>query len=133
MPGREYLLVEIENPKRQLFKQDGHAHHELNHAINQVRDWLRYIVDNLQTVRQELELTHLTATPQCLVVIGRDSQLTEKNRRDLQATQSQFNNLRIETYDSLLERAKTNVENMLGPLIDSNPGTQMYFREKGMQ
>jgi hypothetical protein len=69
-PYNDYLLVEIEAPHRKLFRKDGHPRQALNHAINQIGDWRRYIEDNKARVERELGLVGISATPRRLVVIG---------------------------------------------------------------
>jgi len=44
--GPEWVLVEIEKPKMKLFKKDNEPASELNHAIEQVKSWDRYFIEN---------------------------------------------------------------------------------------
>jgi hypothetical protein len=44
--GPEWVLVEIENPKLNIFKRNGEPSHFLNHAIEQVKTWRKYFNDN---------------------------------------------------------------------------------------
>lgn len=44
--GPEWVLIEIEKPKMKLFKKDNEPTAELNHAIEQVKSWDRYFIDN---------------------------------------------------------------------------------------
>lgn len=112
----EYLLVEIERSTHRLFTNNGNPTSELTHATSQITDWIRYIQDNLSTVRNELKLDGITSTPQSLVVIGRSDGLTAENRRKLQAMNSVSPTCRILTYDEVYTFSKTVVENILGPL-----------------
>jgi hypothetical protein len=74
----DYLLVEIEQPSHQLFRNDGQQREELTHAIDQIIDWRRYIEDNLRTVQNEHGLAGISANPSCLVVIGRSRRHCER-------------------------------------------------------
>ena len=126
-PPNEYLLVELERPTARLFRSDGHKHHDLNHAIDQIIDWRRYIQDNTRTVQNELGLQGITGDARSLVVIGRSTELTAENRRKLSAIQSETPRLKILTYDDVIESAKTTVENMLGPLWLLPPSAEVYY------
>jgi hypothetical protein len=59
----DYMLVEIEAPRRELFRRDGHPRQPLTHAISQIRDWAKYIQDNKVHVEQEHGLIGISATP----------------------------------------------------------------------
>jgi hypothetical protein len=126
-PNNDYLLVEIEAPRRLLFRKDGHPRQELNHAIGQIRDWVRYIQDNKAQVEIEQGLVGVSATPRTLIVIGRAASLTEENRRSLVGMQSEQPRLTILTYDDLVSRARAELERLLGPLSAKSYGGKLYF------
>jgi Domain of unknown function (DUF4263) len=126
-PHDDYLLVEIEAPVRQIFRQDGQQREELTHAINQIVDWLQYISDNKQGVEQDLGLQGISTNPRTLVVIGRSASLTADNRRKLETLQAQQNKLRILTYDDVLAAARANLERILGPLGFGGQNIDFYF------
>jgi hypothetical protein len=126
-PPDDYLLVELEAPVRKLFREDGQPREELVHAIDQVTDWQRYLEDNLSTVQRELGLTGISAQPRSLTVIGRSADLTEMNRRKLVTMQNQTPKLRIMTYDDLIANAKSVVENLLGPLWETDGSAEVYY------
>ncbi len=44
--GPEWVLVEIEKPKLELFKKDNEPTQQLNHAFEQVKSWRRYFNEN---------------------------------------------------------------------------------------
>ena len=121
----DYLLVEIEPQNHKLFTKSGDPTAKLTHAISQTDDWTRYIQDNLTTVRNELQLDRITPHPKRLVVIGRDRDLTEDNKRRLRVMER--DNLKIWTYDDVYSNAKTTIENFFGPLDEPAPDTQIYF------
>lgn len=123
----EYLLVELERSTLALFRQDGHATAELNHAHSQILDWKRYIEDNLATVQKELGLTGISSNPAGLVVIGRSSDLNADTRRKLTTMANAIPKLRIMTYDDVYENAKAVLENFLGPMSDVGGTTRVYY------
>jgi hypothetical protein len=44
--GPEWVLVEIEKPKLELFNKDNEPTYQLNHAFEQVKSWRRYFNEN---------------------------------------------------------------------------------------
>lgn len=44
--GPEWVLLEIEKPKLEIFTKKGEPTHQLNHAIEQVKSWRRYFNEN---------------------------------------------------------------------------------------
>jgi Domain of unknown function (DUF4263) len=123
----EYLLVELERSTLRLFRRDGHTTADLTHAHGQIVDWKRYLEDNLQTVQRELGLIGITPNPNGLLVIGRSSSLSQRDRRKLQTMSVDSPRLRIMTYDDVYENAKAVFENLLGPMWDSGGTTQIYY------
>lgn len=124
-PSNDYLLVEIEAPHRELFRKDGHPLHPLNHAINQITDWIQHIQDNKAAV--EKDFPGISATPRMLVVIGRSASLTEKNWRSLTLLQGQRPRLSILTYDDVIAHARENLERHFGPLSLKTQNLELYF------
>jgi hypothetical protein len=125
--GNDYLLVELEAPTRRLFRKDGQPHQDLVHAMSQVADWVRYIEDNHDAVERELGLPGISTSPRCLIVIGRSSDLTIRDKRMLTTMNNQSPKLRILTYDDLLDVAKANIENMLGTLRDTRGSADIFY------
>src|SRR5581483_1644961 len=123
----DYLLVELEKPSHGLFGKKGKPRAALEHAIDQVVEWKRYLADNLSTVQRELGLSGISTNPRGLVVIGRSRSLTEDNRRNPTAIETDRPKLRIMTYDDLLATAKATYENILGPVWDAGPSAEVYF------
>jgi Shedu protein SduA, C-terminal len=101
-----YTLVEIERANLRVFrKSDSEQTAEFNHACQQVRDWQRYIRDNVHTVRSELGLSDIYE-PKGMVVLGRSEdidQLEAKSRwRDIKNRHDH----KVYTYDDLIENVK---------------------------
>jgi hypothetical protein len=124
----DYVLVELEAPSRPLFRRDGHQTQELTHAIGQVQDWLRYIEENLDTVRRELDLQSISSQPQCLVVIGRSRTLADRDRKKLATIQRTHPKVRIVTYDDVLVAATQSIVNLLGSIATTSGETEVYYR-----
>jgi len=99
-----YSLIEIEPASAKVFTQRvGEPSAPFNHACQQVRDWQRYIRDNVHTVRSELGLEGIYE-PVGMVVIGRDADIPSGEARtrwrDLKGTQP----LVLLTFDDLIDR-----------------------------
>jgi Shedu protein SduA, C-terminal len=125
-PG-DYVLVEIEAPYRELFRQDGHPRYELTHAIDQINDWLAYLADHRTDIESKYEMRGISASPRALVVIGRASGLTDDNRRKIATMQERQPRLRIMTYDDVIANARAVFEKILGPLSLVITGAQLYY------
>jgi hypothetical protein len=123
----DYLLVELEKASHALFGSKGKPRAALEHAIDQIVDWKRYLAENVATVQRELRLDGISTNPRALVVIGRSNSLTEANRRKLTAMENDRPKLKILTYDDLLANATATFENILGPLWDVGPNAEVYF------
>jgi len=123
-PTGHYLLIELENPEQPLFVKSGHASAKLTHAEGQVKDWVRYIQDNKNTVEKELGLTGISAQPSALIVIGRSNSLTATHRRKLQVDQGK---IEIITYDDLRARFVSTIENLLGMLAHVGKGYEVTY------
>lgn len=50
--GPEWVLLEIEKPKKKLFTKKGEPNSYLNHAIEQVKSWERYFDENTHEKRK---------------------------------------------------------------------------------
>jgi hypothetical protein len=88
---------------------------------------VRYIADNKRTVEHELGLVGISTTPRRLVVIGRSASLTESNRRTLTQLMSDHPHLTILTYDDMIERAKANLERLVGSLSLKVQNARLYY------
>jgi hypothetical protein len=126
----DYLLVELEPSKDNLFRKDGHLSHELTHAQGQITDWKRYLEDNLSTAQRELGLDGISTNPKNLIVIGRSKFLTPENRRKLVTLENENPKQKIMTYDDIYQTTKTVVENLLGPLENISGNTQVFYLQR---
>jgi hypothetical protein len=117
-PDGDYHLVEIENPRREIFQKVGEEPASiLIHAETQVLDWLRYVDDNRDTVRREDGLSTIYA-PTGEIVAGRDGHLSETARRRFEFMRAQASRVRMKTYDDVLREARAyaaTLRRMRGP------------------
>jgi len=122
----DYLLIELEHPRKSLFTQKGPPSRHLTQSLDQIYDWYRYIEDNLDTVQRELGLKGITANAKGLLVIGRSSDVTPEHRRKLTAMTDRWP-IRVVTYDDLRAQMTQVLENIVGPLRKGEGKTELYF------
>ncbi len=102
----DYHLVEIENPRREIFQKAGEEPAAaLTHAQTQVMDWLRYVDENRDTVRRVDGLPSIYL-PTGEVVAGRDAHLSGTARERSEYMRGQPGRVRLKTYDDLLREAR---------------------------
>ena len=53
--GREWIGIELESPAKKVITKQGRKTADLEHAIQQIRDWRAWITDNLSYARQGRE------------------------------------------------------------------------------
>ena len=118
----QYVLVEIERSVERLFNKRGALSHKLSEAIGQVRDFKSWVTENLDYARKKLpNIRH----PIGLVVIGRGTDLDENQRiRLAEENNSRRGDIKIVTYDDLLETAKCVYRNMIErPIVKTSKET----------
>ena len=107
--GVYWQAVELETPRRQPYRQDGRPNKYLHHALEQIRDWRRWIRHNMDYARR-------SRTEKGLGLVGIDERvpgLVLMGRRPPGEYPSNFNEFRrdilhaeriaIHSYDWLLE------------------------------
>jgi hypothetical protein len=96
--GPEWRFAEIESPKQRLFTAGGDPSAPLSHAIQQVRDWIRWCEENINLARK---LMPGLQYPMAFVFLGRRSELTPTIKEKLRQMNHQHNAIRVRTLDSL--------------------------------
>jgi hypothetical protein len=105
--GKEWALVEIEQPKKRLFTQGGQCSHEFIQAQNQLLDWELWIERNQGYLQQDFPGIRM---PLYHLVIGRNTGLTSDQREKLR-TLAKPNHV-YSTYDDLVERFETLINSL---------------------
>jgi hypothetical protein len=100
--GSEWRFAEIESPWQALFNAGGDLSAPLNHAVQQVRDWVRWCEENINAARRLMPGLHY---PMAFVFLGRRSELTPTMKDKLRQINHQQNEYRIRTLDSLATAA----------------------------
>jgi hypothetical protein len=99
------LLIELENPARPAFREDGQLSQYANHAREQIREWVQFIDDNPNNRSGDFEF--LAGEKNRLVVIGEGLRFIDKMRESARSDTT------IWTYDMLLHEAKQRVHDEL--------------------
>jgi ppGpp synthetase/RelA/SpoT-type nucleotidyltranferase len=106
----DYILVELENPRHQLFTRTGNPTAAVTHAVQQVEDWQEWIGQNLATVQRTYPEM---LVPTGIVVIGRSASLSVAEKQKLARRNiTTRGSLRIETYDELVTKARAYVASL---------------------
>ncbi len=105
--GYHWTLVEIESPLAVRGKQTGEPTAELNHAINQIQDWRRWLTENVAYARSQLRLKDIDSTAAGLVIMGRRGDGVDPARLRQALTQ---NNIEVHSYDWLVDTLRAKLE-----------------------
>jgi hypothetical protein len=105
---KKIQLVELERANEKLFTEKGRLRSYVNHAIQQVEDWLQWWHENPNDRPKDFDSSIL---PEGLVVIGRNKNLSEDDRKRLVHLNS-TRKVKVITYDDLLDRIESLIENL---------------------
>ncbi|MBB4128361.1 hypothetical protein GGR77_003688 [Xanthomonas translucens] len=120
--GRTKLhLVEIESSTKRIFNQDHSFTAEFNHAMQQVRDWIRYCSENNQQIRDILEpLRRVNGdqvgfyAPIGTLLYGRREEINCTLREERwRSLQPQNHELQVRTYDGHAESLNASLDSSL--------------------
>lgn len=108
---KRVLLIELERDDDRIFKKYDRLVDKVSHASQQIEDWIVQIRRNANAMPDWLKGEY---TAEGLVVIGRSSQLSDKQKESLFNINSN-RVVKIVTYDDLLER----LNRLIGSLEES--------------
>lgn len=103
---KRVVLVELEPHSAQIFTKRNSQRHKVTHAVQQVQDWIREIHNNASNLPHWLAGNY---TAEGMVVIGRSKDLTQE-QKDILMINNARSNIKILTYDDLLERLQCLIE-----------------------
>lgn len=106
--GTQYNLIEIETPHTKLFDSSGKPTAKLNSALQQIRDWRRFLIDHRTSMKNAfptlttrvMRLSKLTFT----IIIGRRTGNLEILEKRNQIADNE--KIKIVSYDRLTDLAK---------------------------
>ena len=114
----DYLLVEIESSKHNIFTKNNDFAAILNHAVKQVEDWQEWIEDNISSAQKKYPGI---ISPEGLVVIGRSIDFSKKQIKSLKRRNiNTRGKMKIVTYDDLIIDAKAYVKSISSNLRKSD-------------
>ena len=105
--GKEWVLVEIERPNKELFTQDGRVSHKFTQAQNQLLDWELWVEKNQVYLQQDFPGIR---RPVYHLVIGRNIEMTSDEREKLRTLEKP--NHVYSTYDDIVEQFETLINRM---------------------
>ncbi|SHN45108.1 Shedu anti-phage system protein SduA domain-containing protein [Chitinophaga sp. CF418] len=106
--GTIYELIEIESPHTKLFDSSGKLSSKFNSALQQIRDWKRWLIDNKSQFKKILPTINTKVLQnsrlQFKIIIGRrtDDLLELEKRRQIAETEK----IEIISFDRLTDIAK---------------------------
>lgn len=105
---KNLLFIELERANLNIFTKKGELRSSVNHAINQVEDWLRWWDENPNDRPKAFDSF---VKPQGLVVIGRNINFNEADKTRLISLNSN-RHVKVITYDDLLDKIESLIENL---------------------
>jgi len=99
--GLHWAGVELESPTVRALKRSGDMTAALGHSIGQVSDWRKWLRDNIAYARSELKLTGISGDARVWIVIGRRTQMNEKQVKRYESLKQL--NVEILSFDRLLD------------------------------
>lgn len=106
--GTKYELIEIESPHTKLFDSSGKPTAKFNSALQQIRDWRRYLIDNKTLFREIFPTANTKVIKDSKlsykIIIGRTS--SDKSELEKRRQISEENNVEIISFDRLTAYAK---------------------------
>jgi hypothetical protein len=112
----EYVLVEIERPQDSLFTGSHDFTARFTHAIGQIIDFQEWVDQHGEYART---LMPGISSPRGLLLMGRRSQLSDRQTAKLKRYSLTLSAVDILTYDDLLERAKNFYRNIHRRISDT--------------
>lgn len=109
--GPTWTLVELESPRQKPFLKDGNFSESLRTALNQVRDWRRYISDNHYILRKPKSeggqgLFLLRPRSFARIIIGRRPDKYPTRYQRLRQEIREDENIEVISYDTFVEEIK---------------------------
>ena len=116
--NKTHILVEIENPKKQIFTKEGSESKDDRGAIKQLRDFHTWVCENLDFLRnpsRKIPLPNINSfNVRGLLLIGHSQDLDEKDKQRLSKINAEFRGLyEIKTFDELYNERLQNMKNFV--------------------
>ena len=111
----EFVLIELEDPKKRIFTKDKeniYFHSHFNNAYDQILSWRAYINKNREMVLRKIDKLRvpLNENPvrfRYVLVIGRNYEKEDSEKRRAMFAEKSNENIRVMTYDSLISQCQS--------------------------
>ena len=108
--GIEWHAVELESPRAKVHRKDGRPRSSVHHAIEQIRDWRNWLMNNLDYARRSVDqdglgLIGIDHRVHGLVIMGRRSDFPERYNQ-FRRNMIDRERIGIHSYDWLVELAE---------------------------
>ncbi|MFN8254566.1 MAG: hypothetical protein U0W24_02680 [Bacteroidales bacterium] len=107
--GIKYTFVELERISIPIFTEKGEFTADFKHAENQTLDWDIWLEKNIDFLRREK--LHGLESPTFLIIAGRSTKFSDKNKEKIRAWNRRQKNTEFLTYDDISVK--------IGELIDN--------------
>lgn len=111
--GTRWTLIELQSPKAVCFNSKRRLSAQLNEGLSQIREWRRWLENNLDYARRErakdgLGLKEISPSCEGLILIGRATDRNEETQAKLR--QFKFDDhIEVHSYDWLAREAKKRI------------------------
>jgi len=106
-----HWIIEIEKPAKVIFRKDDQPTAEFTQAEKQIRDYLKWARDNLAFLKKRGWTNLSVENMRGLLIIGRKSNLTGPQIRELQAINHDRSNYEVKTFDDILNENLVRLDN----------------------
>jgi len=100
------VIIEIKTPETEIFHgayRDTYSlSYEISGAINQVINYRDKLVKEFNNIRGESEVDFVVFNPKCVVIAGKMSKLSKKEKAAFENYRNNLNNIEIITFDEVL-------------------------------
>ncbi|WP_326511507.1 Shedu anti-phage system protein SduA domain-containing protein [Clostridium intestinale] len=108
--NEEYILVEIEKPKDNIFTVNNDFTSKFTHAFGQVLDFINWIEINISYARTKLPGIK---SPKGMLIMGRRSSMSEEQKAKLKKYNENSHSIEILTFNDLLLNSERLLKNLL--------------------
>lgn len=118
LSDNRYIIVEIECPAKKLITESTQLSAHATQAVTQVMQYRSFLMERFSEAA-----THFPEfqTPDCLVIIGMESSLSQEQRRALLLENQHRGSLRIVGFDWIASRAESIAKNIVEYGVDVRP------------
>ncbi len=111
----EFVLIELEEANKKIFTNDKdniYFYSEFNHAYDQITSWKAYVNKNREKILHQIDKLRISLNENSVrfkyvLVIGRNSEKNNSEKRRAMFAEKSDSDVRIMTYDSLISQCES--------------------------